>query len=243
MKQYMALLTALLITLAISTSPLTPSVTASEKMNTVTERIGGDFDSINSFFTATDKADVTQTQLLAEITKLETRLSSSIELYDSFNTFTAPEDKVYEPEVKDLTNELKNIRSALVLLREGLVNQDNTKIKTAITNIDTATLAIDAVMERVTEKDNQAMDSNSKTEIIYIAGTALALAISAGLFIRSKKKSANNFDQVKNEAYFDLFKHSLVPLLGALVTLGSYEYTKFTGGTSYTSLPVPVCNT
>lgn len=235
MKHYMSLLTALVITLAISATPVNP-VNASEKMDVVTERINGDFDSINTFFTATNNENITESQLIEEITKLETRLDSSIELYDNFNSFNAPEDKVYEKEVKDLTAELKNIRSALTLLREGIQTQDNVKTNTAITNIDTAALAIDKVMDRVIAKDKQGMASNNKTELMYIAASAVAIAVAAGLFIRSKKKAANNFDQVKNEAYFNLFKQALAPLAGALITLGSFEYAKYTASTSYTIL-------
>lgn len=235
MKQLMSLLTALVITLAISATPVNP-VNASEKMDVVTERINGDFDSINSFFIATNNETITETQLIEEITKLETRLDSSIELYDNFNSFNAPEDKVYEKEVKDLTSELKNIRTALGLLREGIQTQDNVKTNTAITNIDTAALAIDKVMDRVIAKDNEGLASNNKTELMYIAASAVAIAVAAGLFIRSKKKAANNFDQVKNEAYFNLFKQALVPLAGALITLGSFEYAKYTASTSYTIL-------
>lgn len=205
------------------------SALAATTLDLVTDRIMGDDEAMKTFLKNTE-SDVSQEVYLAELKKVELRLLESEKLYKAYKLDKI--DQEIEPEVKAITNALIQTRVGVQSLQQGILQNNEQMIKDSYSSLTNSSSIIDENFTKIQQKAKKAEQSGSIVEMLYIALTAFFAIITLSLFL--KRRAINKEQQpLKFVAIDQLFKQSLYPLVGAMITLGSLEYTKMTGGRTY----------
>lgn len=229
-------LKGLVITLLIAISVVfsAPHVSATTKFDVVSERINGDLTAIDSFLEKTNDPNMTDVQFISEMDTLDSRLQRSMEMYHDLTDFSDPSLKPIEPEVKELTRNIEGIHMAIVDLRKGIETNDQEVYKKGVTTLDQSLANIDKTIVQIQSKAKNEENKDKQTELLYIVGTIVSIAGAMALYARSKRPQTTEAMKQKAAAYNQLFKHSLAPMGGFIITLASFEYAKYTHATSYT---------
>jgi predicted small secreted protein len=211
-----------------------PHASAATKFDAVSERINGDLAEIDTFLQNTNNPDMTELQFVSDMEKLDSRLQRSLEMYHDLTDFSDPSLKSIEPEIKELTRNIEGVHMAIVDLRKGIETRDQVVYKKGVTQLDQSLNNIDNTIIKIQEKAHSEENKDKQTELLYIAGTIASIAAAMALYARSKRPQTSEVMKQKAAAYNQLFKQSLAPMGGFIITLASFEYAKYTHATSYT---------
>lgn len=203
------------------------------KMDLVLDQVQGDFDAIDQFYLDTQTVDDPEV-IIEETKELEQRLDESIELYEANSEFANEVDQQIAGEVRQMTDGIREYRRGLLIFREGVANDNQAQIMEGYEQLDTAEAQIQQGYEAFNEKAEEFGAQDSRNEIIYIGLTVMSAVITAVFFILSRKPASTVKDEVRKIFYGHLTKTSLAPLAGSAITLGTFEYAKWSGGGSYT---------
>lgn len=211
-----------------------PQVSAVSKFDTVSERINTDLSQIDGFLKESNNPNLSTTEFLADIDKLDSRLQRSLEMYHDLTDFSDPALANIEPEIKELTHNIEGVHLAVVDLRQGIVAHDRVTYERGVKQLDNSLNSIDATMAKIQEKAHEDRNRDAQTELLYIVGTIVSTATAIALYVRSRRAQTTEKMKHKAAAYLALFRQALAPTIGFIITLASFEYAKYTNGTSYT---------
>lgn len=212
-------------------APVTPTFAATT-LDLVTERIEGDYEEIDMFMLDTSDPNISTEQFIIELEELEQRLLESEELYAGY-TITDPSEKDVEPEIRQITNGLIETRKGVQALKTGVQNNDQIQIDAAYAQLESASDMIATGSLALESKIDTIVTEEQNTEWMYIVGTIVALGLTAATFV-ARQRINKEKEPLHFEALHRLFIQSLVPLAGVAITLGTYEYAKYSGGSTYT---------
>lgn len=232
MKSLISVVGKTVITTLLSVILLVAPVSATTTLDLVGQRIEGDYAAIDQFMVDTADPSLPKEQLIAEIEELETRLLESEELYQSY-TITDSAEKQVEAEVRQITNALIETRKGVQTLKQGIQNDDPEQIEQALAQLEAASNTITTASGQLGTKIDGFVQEDQRTELLYIAAAVAAVAVTAGTFIARQRVNKQE-EPLRFEALHRLFLQSLVPLAGVAITLGTFEYAKYTGASSYT---------
>ncbi len=232
MKSLISVVGKTFIITLLSVILLAAPASATTTLDLVGQRIEGDYAAIDQFMVDTANPDMPKEQLIAEIEELETRLLESEELYQSY-TITDKTEKQVETEVRQITNALIETRKGVQSLKQGIQNDDPVQIEQALAQLEAASNTITTASGQLETKIDGFVQEDQRTELMYIVAAVAAVALTAGTFI-ARQRVQKQQEPLRFEALHRLFLQSLVPLAGAAITLGSFEYAKYSGSSTYT---------
>lgn len=183
--------------------------------------VTSDKQAIETFYINISDENIDQQTLLIEVNSLVTQLDTSINNYYIHDRPSVSDN--FDLSLSRMLEGIVEYRNALNKYRQGIEIDDKYQIENAVTDMESAENKINAASEDFTIAVEEIENEENSTGWMYSFGTLIFFCVTLFLFFKSRGSSKYTAVQAKKELYWNLFLSSLVPFIGFLVTLFTYE--------------------
>lgn len=201
---------------------LTPSVAFANERIDLYSRVDQDISKIDELNNYTEKTKDDFNGIITKLTNYQTYFKESSAIYDNL---TKSSDSKISSVAKESKVNATTLNDSIGQMIDGLNNSDETKYNGSISQTNKA---IDGYNKIIIELNEGATDYGP----VYIFAVIFFSIISLILLIKAKIKPQFSSEIAKKECEMELFKSSLWPAIGSIITLVWYKLTP-PGGTYY----------